>query len=155
MTTSTPATEAIRAAGVEHRIVTYGFVETIEEAAELRSVAVSSIIKTLVVRLASDDYVMVLVSGDRSIDWKKLRALVGVARISLADRDQLVGATGYERGTVTPFGTTRTWPIYVDAAIADAGEVSLGGGAHGVAIHLSGDDLIAHFGATVADVTKG
>ena len=152
---ATRAIEAVAATGIPHRVVTYGQVETIEEAAALRGVPIISIVKTLVVRRGEDNYVLVLVGGDRAMDWRKLRTLLGVKRISLPDRDELVAATRYERGTVTPFGATRLWPVYADEHVARLLEASVGGGAHGVAIHLAGEMLVSHFGAVVADLSKG
>ena len=46
----------------------------------------------------------VLVPGDRVIAWPKLRALLGVTRLSMPDADAAKAATGYERGTITPDG---------------------------------------------------
>ena len=151
----TPALAELRESGLSYEVVDYGRVETIEEAAARRGVDVAAIVKTLVVRRRDDDYVLVLVSGDRVIDWAKLRAHLGVSRLSLADRDELLAATGYERGTVTPFGTARRWPVIVDSAVAALAPASVGGGAHGVAVHLTGTDLVAYLGPDVADVTKG
>ena len=150
----TPALTELRDTGLDYEVVDYGRVATIEEAAERRGVAVAAIVKTLVVRRGDDDYVLVLVAGDRVIDWPKLRAHLGVSRLSLAERDELVAATGYERGTVTPLGTARRWPVIVDEAVARRDLVSLGGGAHGVAVHLTGPDLVAYLQPDVADVTR-
>lgn len=149
----TPATEAVRALGVEHRVITYGRANSIEEAAELRGVPVASVVKTLVVRRADDDYVLVCVSGDRSIAWPKLREVLGVSRASMAATEELEAVTGYVRGTVTPFGVSRPWPVIVDQVVAALPDASLGGGAHGVAINLRGADLVTAVGATVADVS--
>ena len=150
----TAATVAVSAAGITHRVLTYGRVNSIEEAAVARNVPIASIIKTLAVRKGEDDHVLVLVGGDRAMDWKKVRALLGVSRISLVDQADLVAVTGYERGAVTPFGTVHSLPVYVDAAAAELEEMSLGGGTFGQAIHLSAADVVAHFDAVVADVTK-
>ncbi len=150
----TPALTAIDGADLAFDVVDYGRVETIEEAAELRGVDLAAITKTLVVRRADDDYVLVLVSGDRVIDWRKLRAHLGVSRVSLADATEAKAATGYEPGTITPFGTTQSWPVIADDQVARRDLVSIGGGAHGVAIHLKGPDLVDYLGCAVADVTK-
>ncbi len=150
----TPALAALAGADLPYEVVNYGRVETIEEAAELRGVDLGAITKTLVVRRGDDDYVLVLVSGDRVIDWRKLRAHLGVSRLSLADSAEAKLATGYERGTITPFGTTREWPVVADSAVAERRLVSIGGGAHGVAVHVLGPNLIAYLGCDVADVTK-
>ena len=108
-------------------------------------------IKTLVVRRSEDDYVFVLVPGDRQISWPKLRALLGVNRLSMPDAETARAATGYERGTITPFGSLTAWPVVADAGVI--GTVSIGGGAHGVSATVSAADLIRVLGATVAAVT--
>jgi prolyl-tRNA editing enzyme YbaK/EbsC (Cys-tRNA(Pro) deacylase) len=60
--------------------------------------------------------------------------------------------TGYERGTITPLGSTQAWPVIADAAVT--GTVSLGGGAHGVALTVDAEPLLEALGAAVADVTE-
>ena len=47
------------------------------------------------------------VPGDRVISWPKLRALLGVSRLSMPDAEVARQATGYERGTITPLGSVR------------------------------------------------
>lgn len=155
--TSVPENPAIRAAaasGVDHRVVSFGRVRSLAEAAASRGIDVSQIVKTLVVRRGSDDYLLVLVPGDRVIDWPALRRHLGVARISLADADEARRVTGYERGTITPFGLAAPLPVIADQIVDRPGEVSVGGGAHGVAIHLDGRALVAVTGAVVASVTR-
>jgi Cys-tRNA(Pro) deacylase len=148
----TPAIRAVVGAGIEHTVVQYGKVGSLEEAARRRGVPVAKVMKSLVVRTGEDAYVMVIVPGDRVIDWPKLRSLLGESRMSLAPTDEAFAATGYHRGAITPFGSRTALPVVVDATAE--GEISLGGGAHGVAIHLDTADLVAHTDATVADVTK-
>jgi len=61
--------------------------------------------------------------------------------------------TGYERGAITPFGATRPWPVIVDASASGHERVALGGGAHGVNLHLAPADLVTALAAEVVDVT--
>lgn len=63
-------------------------------------------------------------------------------------------ATGYERGAITPLGATSPWPVIADATVAAMGSVAIGGGEHGVNVHMRADDLLAVSGAEVADVTR-
>src|SRR5947209_2598782 len=118
--------------GLTYRLITHGPVSSLAEAAVARGVSESAVVKTLVVRRGEEDYLFVLVPGDRSISWPKLRALVGERRLSMPDAEQARAATGYERGTITPFGSSRAWPVYADKRVT--GEITLGGGAHGVAV---------------------
>ena len=137
--------------GLAHQVVRHGPVRSLEEAAAARGVAPAAVVKTIVVRLADDDYRFVLVPGDREIAWAKLRALLGVNRMSMPDKDTAFAVTGYVRGTITPLGSTTAWPVVADASMA--GTVSLGGGAHGVALTVEAAELATALGATVADVT--
>ena len=70
----------------------------------------------------------------------------------MPDAEEAREVTGYERGTITPFGATANLPVIADERIAGQ-TISLGAGAHGVAATLEADDVIAHFDAKVADVT--
>src|SRR5213075_344501 len=93
------ALAAVVAAGVPHRVIRHGPVRSLAEAAEARGVEPRDVVKTLVVRRGEDDYLFVLVPGDREISWPKLRALLGVSRMSMPDAAAAKDATGYERGT--------------------------------------------------------
>ncbi|MCB0893067.1 MAG: YbaK/EbsC family protein, partial [Propionibacteriaceae bacterium] len=97
-------------------------------------------------------YLFVLVPGDAEIAWPKLRALLGVSRLSMPDAATARKVTGYERGTITPFGASRAWPVIADASVTGR-RVSIGGGAHGVAIAVDADAMLAALDATVADIT--
>jgi len=143
---------AIAAAGIEHTVTRHGRVGSLEEAAAARGVAPGDIVKTLVVRRADDDFMFVLVPGDREISWPKLRAVLGVNRLSMPDAEKARDVTGYERGTITPFGSTRAWPVLADETVVGR-TVSLGAGAHGVAVTVEGSDVIRVLHARVGDVT--
>ena len=146
------ALAALEAAGIGFTITRHGRVASLAEAAAARGVAPSAVLKTMVVRRGEGDHLLVLVPGGRAISWPKLRALLGVSRLSMPDADAAREATGYERGTITPFGSLTAWPVGADAAIS--GTVSLGAGAHGVAATLTAEDLVAALDAQVADVTE-
>jgi Cys-tRNA(Pro)/Cys-tRNA(Cys) deacylase len=146
------ALNALSDSCINYEVVRHGPVRSLAEAAAARGVEPSAVIKTMVVRRGDDDFVFVLVPGDRTIAWPKLRAVLGVNRLSMPDAAAAKDVTGYERGTITPFGSTRPWPVVADRRIAGR-PVSIGAGAHGVAAQVSGDDLIAALDAHVADIT--
>jgi Cys-tRNA(Pro) deacylase len=145
-------TGALDQAGLGYRVIEHGPVGSLAEAAVARGVEPADVIKTLVVRRGEDDYLFVLVPGDRTISWPKLRALLGVSRLSMPDAAAAKEATGYERGTITPFGSVRPWPVVADERMTGR-EVTLGGGKHGVAVLVDADAVVRALGANVADVT--
>jgi len=150
---TTPALAAADAARLSYRVIRHGPVRSLAEAADARGVAPADVVKTLVVRRGDDDFLFVLVPGDRTISWPKLRALLGVSRLSLPDARVAREVTGYERGTITPFGSVKPWPVVADERLAGRG-ITLGAGEHGVAIAAAADDIVAVLGALVADISE-
>ena len=146
------AAAALEDSGITHTITRHGRVGSLEEAAAARGVEPRDIVKTLVVRRGEDDYLFVLVPGDREISWPKLRAHLGVNRLSMPDADTARDVTGYVRGTITPFGSLTAWPVVADATLTGR-PISIGAGAHGVAATADADDVVATLAADVADVT--
>lgn len=147
------AVAALDATGLRYRLVRHGPVRSLEEAAAARKVRPGQVVKTLVVRRGDGDFLFVLVPGGRTISWPKLRELLGVSRLSMPDAAVAREVTGYERGTITPFGSLSAWPVISDARVPGQA-VSIGAGAPGVAATLDGSRMVMALGATVADVTE-
>lgn len=139
------------ALGLAYAVTRHGPVRSLEEAATARGLEPRQVVKTLVVRVSEGDHRFVLVPGDREIAWPKLRALLGVNRISMPPADEAREVTGYERGTITPLGSLQALPVIADPRVD--GTVSIGGGAHGVALTVDAAELFAALDASVADVT--
>ena len=148
-----PAEDALAATGIGYRLIQHGPVRSLAEAAETRGVRPAQVVKTLVVRRGADDFLFVLVPGDRTISWPKLRARLGVSRLSMPDAAVAQQVTGYERGTITPFGSVRRWPVIADERLAGQ-QITLGMGQHGLAAAVDADQAIRALGAEVADVSE-
>ena len=148
--TEAPGVTAALERGLDVRIIHPGHVTSLDEAAAACGVPKDSVVKTLVVRRAEFDYVLVLVPGDRSLSWKKLRAVLGVNRISLPDAEEAKSATGYARGTISPLGLDL--PVVADERIRGR-EITLGTGRAGTVVALDADAFIASYQPVVADVT--
>ncbi len=149
---STPALEAAEAVGLSHRVIRHGPVGSLAEAARVRGVAPADVVKTLVVRRGEDDFLFVLVPGDRAISWPKLRRRLGVSRLSMPDAQVARRVTGYERGTITPFGSARPWPVIADERIRGR-TITLGAGEHGLAMAADAGAILQALGASVADIS--
>ncbi|WP_022890189.1 aminoacyl-tRNA deacylase [Agromyces italicus] len=138
--------------GLDVEIIERPAARSLEEAAELLGILPGDIVKSLVVKRSDDTYLFALVPGGRKISWPKLRALVGVNKLQLPDASRALAATGYERGTITPLGSTTPWPVFVDETVVGR-RVSMGAGEHGRSLFVDADALIAAFDATVADLS--
>jgi Cys-tRNA(Pro)/Cys-tRNA(Cys) deacylase len=148
-----PAVRAAAASGVAHRVVETPPAGSAEEAAQLQGIPLEALLRTIVVRRGDDDYLFVLVPAGRQFAWPKLRSHLGVTRLSLPDADEAQAATGYVRYTITPFGSTRPWPVLVDASVMDQPIVSVGGGVRGLNLHLAPADLVSALGGDVVDLS--
>jgi len=151
--TAESAVAALEAAGIPYRVVRTEQAASAEESAQFQGVPLAALLRTIVVRRGEDDFVFVLVPAGRRFDWPKLRAHLGVSRLSLPDADEAHAVTGYERYTITPFGASRAWPVIADASIVDQPVIAIGGGERGVNIHLAPHDLVAATGADVVDIS--
>ncbi len=148
----TAALDALTAAGLDHRVIRHGPVRSLAEAAAARGVEIPDVVKTIVVRRGADDYLFVLVPGGRVISWPKLRALLGVSRLSLPDAAEAKEATGYERGTITPYGSRKPWPVIADERLRGR-EITLGAGEHGTAVAVDADASVSGLDGAFSDVT--
>lgn len=94
-------------------------------------VPVGAIVKSLVF-LIDGQPAIVLGSGDRNVDQKRLGDLYGVSRkkVKLADAATAFALTGFEVGGVAPVGHTQQLPVVIDTALGRFETVWAAAGAH-------------------------
>jgi Cys-tRNA(Pro)/Cys-tRNA(Cys) deacylase len=126
---------------------------SLEEAAAGLGITPADIAKTLVLRRSTGTYLFAVLPGDTQLAWPRLRALVGVNKLTLPDAREALAATGYARGTITPVGSLTDWPLYVDERLSGR-RVAMGSGDHGYSAFLDVDALVTAYGATVADLAE-
>ena len=93
---------------------------------------------------------MVLATARADVNGAVRRRL-NVRSASFAPMDEAVALTGMEYGGITPVGLPADWPILVDAAVAAAPEVVIGGGIRGSKLFLPGSALLALAGAELVE----
>lgn len=150
----TAALDALEGSDLQFEVVRTERARSAEESASFQGIELSQLLRTIVLRRGENDYIFVLVPGGRTIDWPKLRSHLKVSRLSLPDQEEAEAATGYPRGAITPFGSKTAWPVVADASIDRTSIVAIGGGGHGVNLHVNARDLFDHLDADVAEVTK-
>ncbi|WP_370467860.1 aminoacyl-tRNA deacylase [Microbacterium pseudoresistens] len=139
--------------GLDIEILERPEARSLAEAAALLGIEPSGIVKTLVVKRADDTFLFALVPGGRKISWPKLRAVVGVNRLTMPDPEVAKAATGYARGTIVPIGSTQDLPVFADASILGR-RIAMGAGSHGYSLFVDADALAAAYDATVADISE-
>jgi prolyl-tRNA editing enzyme YbaK/EbsC (Cys-tRNA(Pro) deacylase) len=89
---------------------------------------------------------MVLMAGPGQISWKRLRAALGITRISMARQAEGLAVTGFVRGAVTPLGLPNPMRVLAEESVFIPNEISIGSGVRGVAIILKPTDLQSALG---------
>jgi prolyl-tRNA editing enzyme YbaK/EbsC (Cys-tRNA(Pro) deacylase) len=111
-------------------------------------VPVGAIVKSLVFVIDGQPAI-VLGSGDRNVDQKRLGDLYGVSRkrVKLADAATALALTGFEVGGVAPVGHTQSLPVVIDEALGRFETVWAAAGAHHAVFPITYSQLI--------DITAG
>jgi len=148
MPLSTRATQALDLLQVPYRIFEHQHQpETLEQAASDRGQMPGQVIRSILFRSGKENFFLVLVAGSRQIAWRKLRAHLGVSRISLATEEEVLRVTGCIVGTVSPIGLPMPIPFLVDMGVFEPEEISIGSGARRVAIIIRSADLRSALGS--------
>jgi len=103
-------------------------------------------VRSILFRLGKDDYLMVLVAGQIQIPWKALRKYIGQSRLTLASEEEVLAATGFRIGTVSPFGLPRPIRVILEAGVLKQLEISIGSGLPNTGVIMKNADLQAALG---------
>jgi len=110
--------------------------------------------KTLVLRGDRTGLLMACLAASAELDLKALAAVSGDRRVEMLPMAELQPLTGYVRGGVSPLGSRRRMPVYLDAPGASLPQVSVSAGQRGLQMLLSGPDLIRATSAAVAAIAR-
>jgi prolyl-tRNA editing enzyme YbaK/EbsC (Cys-tRNA(Pro) deacylase) len=124
---------------------------TAQQAADALGIELGQIAKSIVFRRKSDDTaVLVVTSGDRRVDEKKVEALVG--KLGRADADFVKSTTGFSIGGVSPFAHATPPVMLIDRELFRFEDVWAAAGHPHAVVRLRPHDLEGLTGAPVADV---
>ena len=142
MSEATPVSLALTGMGIPHREFQHTDpVLSLEQAAKERGQTPDQIIRSIVFRVGKGAFVMVLVAGPRQIAWSDLRAYLNQSRLTMATNEEVLSATGYLPGAVSPFGLPSPLRILADEGVFVPEEISIGSGVRGIAIIIKSSDL--------------
>ena len=112
------------------------------------------VFKTLVARTDRREVVLGCVPGDADLDLKALGAATGGKRADLVPLKEVQPLTGYVRGGVSPIGSRRRIPLYLDESSEDWDRISVSAGVRGAQLLVAGADLIRAVDGTLCRVAK-
>ncbi len=146
----TPATEALRRAGVAFSEHVYEYLEhggTAESARQL-GVDEHAVVKTLVMQNEKGVPLIVLMHGDRQVSTKNLARAIGSKSVEPCSPDAAERASGYQVGGTSPFATRKAMPVYVEATVLDLERIFINGGRRGYLVGIAPSVLSELLAAT-------
>lgn len=137
-----PVAEVLSRLGIPHRIFHHtGPVTSLEQAASERGQSAEQVVRSILFRLSEGIFVMVLMPGLQQVSWPALRIYLGQSRLTMASEEEVLAATGYRVGAVSPLGLPGPMRILADDSVFIPEEISIGSGERGIAIILKSADL--------------
>lgn len=123
-----------------------------KDAAAALNVSESEVLKTLVF-ISQAGPLLVLIDAAHRVGRHKLSKVIGeherVGDCAARDAERY---TGYKVGGISPFGTRRSMPIYLDSAASILPRVYVNGGSHGFMVSIRVSDLIKVLNPIIADL---
>ena len=134
----TPATTALRCAGVAFSEHPYDYVEhggTAESARQL-GLDEHAVIKTLVMQDEQGRPLIVLMHGDRQVSTKQLAREIGAKSVEPCAAEVAQRHSGYLIGGTSPFGLRKAMPVWVEASVLTLPRVCINGGRRGFLVGI-------------------
>lgn len=151
---ATPATRALKAAGIEYSGHLYRYEDHGGTAVCARELGIDerAVIKTLVMEDEEGSPLVVLMHGDLSVSTKALARTIGVKAVSPCDQRTAKRHTGYQVGGTSPFGSRKLLPVYMEKTILELPLIYINGGRRGFLVSISPAEVVRLLNPTLVSV---
>ena len=99
------------------------------------------VFKTLVARGDRTGVLLACIPANTELDLKALASASGNKKVDLVAMKEVLPLTGYIRGGVSPVGTRKPYPVYLDETADIWDIISVSAGSRGCQMLLAPDDL--------------
>ena len=125
-------------------------VKTVEQAA--RKVQAEKIAKSIVMIDSNGKPLLAVLPAHHLVSHKKLKALLNVRDVRLADAEEVLQASGYPVGGVPPFNKIKR--VILDPTVLQNETVIVGGGDINKLVEIQTKGIVETLNPEVADITK-
>src|SRR3982751_4507238 len=156
-TTKTNTARILDAAGVSYELRAYEVDESDLSAthvAEAIGIPPEQVFKTLVARGDRAGVLLACIPANSELDLKALAAASGNKKVELVAVKEVLGLTGYIRGGVSPIGTRKPYPLYLDETAELWDVIAVSAGMRGLQMLLSPADLARVTAARIAAIAR-
>ena len=133
--------DILRDRDIAYEVVDHEPVYTNPAMAEALGVDEAATIKSIVAVTREDELIVVVLPGNRRIDWKQVARCAGTKKVTFAKPDRVSQVVGCEVGCVPPFGQLTDLPVYMDPAVMEMESVYFNPGVHDASYRIRPADL--------------
>lgn len=152
---STPATTYLEELGVSYTKHTYDYQRKGSDvAAEGLGLGLHDVVKTLIMQRDESEPIVVLQHGDKEVSLKDLARQIGAKSVEPCEVKDAQRHTGYLVGGISPFGTKRKMPVYVEASILQMPKFYINGGQRGFILEMTPAELSKAVKVTPVNVAR-
>ena len=109
--------------------------------AEALNVSEAQTVKSLVLSTREGRMIVLVLPGDKKVNWKQAAAGAGTKKVSFAKPEAVSEAVGCEVGCVPPFGQLTDLPIFMDKELTKKEYVFFNPGVHDKSFKIKAWDL--------------
>ena len=131
----------LKDARISYEIFEHEPVYTNPAMAEALHVSEAETVKSLVLMTKEKEMVVLVLPGDKKVDWKKAAAGIGTKKVSFAKPEAVSEKVGCEVGCVPPFGQMTDLPIFMDSELTKKDYVYVNPGVHDKSLKIKAWDL--------------
>jgi len=113
-----------------------------EVAAQALGVDEHLTVKTLVMEDEKRLPLIILMHGDKEVSTRELARVLGVKSITPCSSETAFKHTGYMVGGISPFGTKKQLPVYVEETILNLPRIFINAGRRGLLCEMSPKDMV-------------
>jgi len=144
-------------AGVPYRLLEYDVEEDDLSAAHVAAAVglpSEQVFKTLVARGDRTGVLLAVIPGNTELDLKALAASSGNKKVEMVALKEVLDLTGYIRGGVSPLGTKKPYPVYLDETAILWPEISVSAGVRGSQLLVAPEDLARVVEAVYGEISN-
>jgi len=126
---------------VTYEIFEHEAVYTNPVMADVLGVQESETVKSLVLKTKEGNLAVLVLPGDKRVNWKVAAAGMGTRKVSFAKPEEVSDSVGCEVGCVPPFGHLTSLPVYMDPDLTKKNFVYFNPGVHDKSFKVKAWDL--------------
>jgi Cys-tRNA(Pro)/Cys-tRNA(Cys) deacylase len=155
--TKTNALRILESLGIAYNLRQYAVDESDLSAPQVAAaigMPPEQVFKTLVARGDRTGVLLASIPANSELDFKALAAASGNKSVDLVTVKDVLGLTGYIRGGVSPVGTRKAYPLYLEETAQLWDTISVSAGVRGCQMILAPADLVRATGATYCAIAR-